>query len=131
MLGLQTCWYGDLDDAAKGRVGVGRAPPPTGWAPRSRPAAVHGAPRALLGSHGLGAQHGRLQWLERLKLQSTALGDSGADPGELRASPQHGSDKSTAESRDAPAGPGPRRRAAAGLRRAGPGARRPGSEGRR
>lgn len=29
---------------------------------------------AVLGSHGLGAQHWRLQWLERLKLQSTARG---------------------------------------------------------
>jgi len=29
---------------------------------------------AVLGSHGLGAQHWRLQWLEGLKLQSTARG---------------------------------------------------------
>lgn len=61
---------------------------------------------AVLGSHGLGAQHWWLQWLERLKLQSMAHGwlrhrtgrEQCLAPGEQMVSPQHGSNKSTAES---------------------------------
>lgn len=61
---------------------------------------------AVLRSHGLGAQHWWLQWLERLKLQSMAHGwlkhrtgrMQRPAPGEWMVSPQHGSDKSTAES---------------------------------
>ena len=76
MLGLQICWFGDLDDATKGAVG-GQSPAPaecrasfalSGRAPC--PAGAGGDPRV----HGLGAQHWRLQWLEGLKLQSTSRG---------------------------------------------------------
>lgn len=44
VLGLQNCWFGDLDDARKGWGGVGWAEPwpQPGWAPRGCPAAVQG-----------------------------------------------------------------------------------------
>lgn len=95
VLGLQICWFGDLDDATKGAVGgqspgrlqggppsVVPLPPVQSPAPvESRasfalsgrapcPAGAGGDPRV----HGLGAQHWLLQWLEGLKLQSTARG---------------------------------------------------------
>lgn len=95
VLGLQVCWFGDLDDATKGAVGgqspgrrqggppsVVPLPPVQSPAPaESRasfalsgrapcPAGAGGDPRV----HGLGAQHWLLQWLEGLKLQSTARG---------------------------------------------------------
>lgn len=84
--------------------------------------------RAVLGSHGLGTQHWWLQWLERLKLQSTAHGwlrhrtgrVQRPAPGEQMVSPQHGSDKSTAESHVMPRQlTGPREAAGASLVRAG------------
>lgn len=104
VLSLQICWYGDLNDKTRGRVGRGggQSPgrPARVGAPVSscRPAApsAERAPRpaesrasfalseralglgrrqgAVLGSRGLGAEHWRLQWLERLKLQSRARG---------------------------------------------------------
>lgn len=83
---------------------------------------------AVLGSHGLGTQHWWLQWLERLKLQSTAHGwlrhrtgrVQRPASGEQMVSPQHGSDKSTAESHVMPRQlTGPWEAAGASLARAG------------
>lgn len=86
VLGLQNCWFGDLDDARKGWGGVGRAPGLSRRSPGPRARAVPRQLRPSCGGlppgrarggplvRGLGAQHRRLQWLEGLKLQRTARG---------------------------------------------------------
>lgn len=68
-------------------------------------------------SHGSGTQRCRLPWLRRLKLQSTAVGDSGTAG---RAAPAPGSrwchrrkQRGTAESREAWQLPAPRQRGSA------------------
>lgn len=99
-LNCRICWYGDLDDttwgwgvrswgSAQGRLSsvllqscpAGHTQSPGLASPFLKGLPARAGTLSSPRSHGLGAQHRRLQWLERLKLQSTApMGDPGTAP---------------------------------------------------